>query len=53
MTMSKTLLLASAAVAATVMMGNAADAAGLFDWSGLYVGAHAGYLNGKVEPERG
>src|SRR5215831_14998312 len=46
--MLKALLTTSAAAAATLALIGTADAVTPFDWSGLYIGAHGGYLNGQV-----
>jgi outer membrane immunogenic protein len=46
--MGKSLLMAAAAGATMLVAAGAANAAAPFDWSGLYIGAHAGYLNGDV-----
>ena len=46
--MSRTLLLASAAVGVAMLPLGAAQAQTAFDWSGFYAGVHAGFLDGNV-----
>jgi opacity protein-like surface antigen len=46
--MGRALLLASAAIGVAMLPLGAAQAQTAFDWSGLYVGVHGGFLDGSV-----